>query len=393
MADPMRRQEALRIVYGIQTTSVRRRTPPGMLGLRKAVWAWFRQVLTDEERAMVFCLVDRQWCLFVKDLFQSNADKNCDGVFVFANAQPKRRGSAGPRRSTSPAPRPSSKRMLVSPEGKTTSRVAESGSTASPLAQPMFISWKELEEAWAAHLKQQQRRARDAEPSEPEPEPEPEPEWQSAGMPGARPPLATSGPLADTSLPADMLAWRNASRRLQDCARLLDSRCGYDTLTLSKELLRNPVAAEAVLTDVSAGRFLTHQPPRDTITGMPRSMALQARRKGWSEYHRFAAPTSPASGAGCLPWYLSLPAHTVGSIVAHRLELALWHAFWEWQSTLHRAARPLLPRIPETGVAATRHPHDAAAAPAAATASTAAAAAAGAAPPYWCWCGRGRGMP
>ncbi|KAA0154889.1 hypothetical protein FNF29_02030 [Cafeteria roenbergensis] len=259
MADPMRRQEALRIVYGIQTTSVRRRTPPGMLGLRKAVWAWFRQVLTDEERAMVFCLVDRQWCLFVKDLFQSNADKNCDGVF--------------------------------------------------------------------------------------------------------------------------------------DCARLLDSRCGYDTLTLSKELLRNPVAAEAVLTDVSAGRFLTHQPPRDTITGMPRSMALQARRKGWSEYHRFAAPTSPASGAGCLPWYLSLPAHTVGSIVAHRLELALWHAFWEWQSTLHRAARPLLPRIPETGVAATRHPHDAAAAPAAATASTAAAAAAGAAPPYWCWCGRGRGMP
>lgn len=53
MADPMRRQEALRIVYGIQTTSVRRRTPPGMLGLRKAVWAWFRQVLTDEERAMV----------------------------------------------------------------------------------------------------------------------------------------------------------------------------------------------------------------------------------------------------------------------------------------------------------------------------------------------------
>jgi hypothetical protein len=53
MIAPMRKRAAIKVVQGLQNMSLRQRAPPGLLGLRTAVWAWFKQVLTDEERAMV----------------------------------------------------------------------------------------------------------------------------------------------------------------------------------------------------------------------------------------------------------------------------------------------------------------------------------------------------
>jgi predicted nucleotidyltransferase len=154
----------------------------------------------------------------------------------------------------------------------------------------------------------------------------------------------------DDSLGHDLVAWRGACRRLVESSRLLDSQGGLDTLTLNKELLRNLSALESVLVDATLGRFLTSQPPRDAVTGMPLAMPLIARRRGWCDLSKFTAPILPRDSDASLRWYTRFPVHTLGTVVAHRLELALWHGFWEWQSSLRKGVRPPLPRIPEAPV-------------------------------------------
>jgi hypothetical protein len=51
--DALDRRTVQKMQDGLATLSWRRREPPGALAMRSAVWGWFRQVLSDQERSMV----------------------------------------------------------------------------------------------------------------------------------------------------------------------------------------------------------------------------------------------------------------------------------------------------------------------------------------------------